>query len=419
MHDFAYHGGELCCERVPLNRVARQAGTPVYVYSYATLIGHYRRLHRAFASVPHLICYSVKSNSNGALCRALAMEGSGFDIVSEGELRRVVRAGADPRTVVFAGVGKTEEEIAYALRKNILFFTVESEAELEAIDRVARSAGKKARIAVRVKPDVDPHTHRYITTGKMENKFGLDIESARRAYEKAMSFTHVLPVGVQMHIGSQITQTRPYVQAIRRVRPLVRYLMNRGVPLEYFDIGGGLGIVYNEETPATAERFADAVVPHLKDLDLKLILEPGRFIAGNAGVLLTKVVYLKNSGGKHFVIVDAGMNDLIRPSLYEAYHGILPVHRNRRRRIKADIVGPVCESGDFIAKNREIPAPRQGDILAVMGAGAYGFCMASNYNSRRRPAEVLVKGSRFYQVRERETFDDMMKREKMPPFLSR
>ncbi|MDD5557339.1 MAG: diaminopimelate decarboxylase [bacterium] len=417
MHDFRYRNGVLRCEGIPLDRLARAHGTPLYVYSRATLLGHYRRLDRAFASVPHLICFSVKSNANIAVLRTLARAGAGFDIVSGGELERVRAAGGDPRRVVFAGVGKTGEEIALAIRAGILFFSVESAGELEAIAALAGRLGKTARVSIRVNPDVDAGTHRHVTTGRAENKFGMDLGSARAAYARAAAHPRLEPVGVQMHIGSQITETAPYVAAIRRIRPFVRDLAGAGIRPAYLDIGGGMGIVYREETPATAARFAAAVLPEVADLGMTIILEPGRFIAGNAGVLLTRVLYLKEGGGRRFVIVDAGMNDLIRPSLYGAFHSIVPVRRLRRRRIVADVVGPVCESADCFAACREIPAPRPGELLAVMGAGAYGFSMASNYNARRRPAEVLVSGARHALVRERERWADLMRGERIPAFL--
>jgi diaminopimelate decarboxylase len=380
-------------------------------------MGHYQRLNEAFESIPHLICYSVKSNSNIAICRALSRAGAGFDVVSGGELARVLRAGADTGKIVFAGAGKTEEEIGRALEAGILFLTVESVGELDAIERIAKRLGKIASVALRIKPDVDPHTHRYITTGRAENKFGLDLEQARDAYEKAMGMKHIIPIAIQMHIGSQITETAPYVRAIRKVRPLVRQLQGMGAPLRFFDIGGGMGIVYRGETPATAKKFAAAVIPEVRGCGLHLILEPGRFIAGNAGVLLTRVLYFKRGTAKNFIIVDAGMNDLIRPSLYDAYHEIVPLKKSARKAIMADVVGPVCESGDFLGKDRRIQAPRPGDILAVMGAGAYGFSMSSNYNSRPRAAEVLVHGRQWALIRERECCRDLMRGERIPRFL--
>lgn len=417
MHEFAYRGGALCAEAAPLEELARKFGTPLYVYSHATLTGHFERLDRAFAPVPHLICYSVKSCSNLAVLKTLANAGAGFDIVSGGELHRALASGADPGKIVFAGVGKTGEEISAALRAGILFLTVESLAELDAIERVAARLRATARIAFRITPDVDPRTHRYVTTGKAENKFGLDPSRVRDAYRRAMRCRHVRPTAVQMHIGSQIIDTGPYVEALRKVLPLVRELLRAGVPLEHLDIGGGLGIIYRDENPATADRFASAVLPELQGLGLKLVLEPGRFIAGNSGVLLTRVLYLKKSGAKNFVITDAAMNDLIRPSLYGAYHEILPVRKGRGRPVVADVVGPVCEAGDFLAKDRKMREPRPGEYLAVMGAGAYGFTMSSNYNSRRRPAEVLVRGARAWLVRERETYEDLVRGERIPAFL--
>ena len=419
MHEFSYRGGRLCAESVPLEDLARRFGTPLYVYSHATLTGHFERLDRAFAGVPHLICYSVKSCANLAVLKTLANAGAGFDIVSGGELRRALATGVGPEKIVFAGVGKTEEEIAAALRRRILFLTVESLAELETIERVVARLRLVARIAFRVTPDVDPHTHRYITTGKAENKFGLDLARAREAYRKAMRLRHVRPTALQMHIGSQIVETGPYVEALRKVLPLARVLLRDGVPLERLDIGGGLGIIYRDETPATADRFAAAVLPELEGLGLKLVLEPGRFIAGNSGVLLTRVLYRKKGGARDFVIVDAAMNDLIRPSLYGAYHEILPLRKGKGRTITADVVGPVCESGDFLAKDRRMREPRPGDLLAVMGAGAYGFAMSSNYNSRRRAAEVLARGARAWLVRKRERYEDLVRGERIPAFLEK
>ncbi|MCX6356410.1 MAG: diaminopimelate decarboxylase [Candidatus Aureabacteria bacterium] len=417
MHDFNYRRGRLFCEDVPLDRIAREVDTPTYIYSHATLMGHYGRLDRAFAPIPHLICYSVKSNSNIAIVHTLAKAGAGLDIVSRGELHRALKAGVSPRRIVFAGVGKTGEEIALAVEKGILFISVESLPELELIERVARARGKVAAIAFRIKPGVDPHTHRYIATGRAENKFGLDLECARAAYARAMAMKHVIPIGIQMHIGSQITDPAPYVRAIRKVLPLIAALRGMGIPLRFFDIGGGLGIVYRDETPATAARFAAQVIPEVAPIRLTLVLEPGRFIAGSAGVLLTKVLYFKKGKSKNFVIVDAAMNDLIRPSLYGAYHDIVPVRTTKARRIVADIVGPVCESGDFLGTGRKIPEPESGDLMAVMGAGAYGFSMSSNYNSRRRAAEVLVRGRRFEIIRARERWEDLTRLERIPEFI--
>ncbi len=417
MHDFLYRGKELFCEDVPLARIAAECGTPVYVYSRKTLTDHYRKLDAAFASVDHLICYSVKANSNLAVLRVLIQEGSGLDIVSEGELHRAQKAGADAAKIVFAGVGKSGAEIKRALEAGIYCFTVESEPELDLIAQVARGLGKKAPVSVRVNPDVDAHTHRYISTGKKQSKFGVEFAHALAMYRKAEANPHLRPIGVQMHIGSQITQTGPYQKAIRKMLPFVRRLQDLGMRLEFLDIGGGLGIVYEEESPSTAAEFAAAVLPLLKPAGLKILLEPGRFICGNAGVLISRVEYVKKITGKTFVIVNAGMNDLIRPSLYEAYHRIVPLVKNRAGLIKADVVGPVCESGDYFAKDRKLANLKQGECLAVMGAGAYGFTMASNYNSRPRPAEVMVHGGRFEIIRPRETLDELIDKENLPSFL--
>ncbi|MBI1883501.1 MAG: diaminopimelate decarboxylase [Chlamydiae bacterium] len=413
MHDFHYKDDILFCEDVPLGKMAQAVGTPLYVYSSKTLTDHFQKLDRAFSSVEHLICYSVKSNSNLAVLSLLKNLGSGFDIVSGGELFRALKAGADPRKIVFAGVGKTADEIEFALKENILFFTVESFPELEEIDAVARRLGKTAQIAIRVNPDVDPKTHQYTSTGKAENKFGLDMEASVEAYRKALTLKGMRATALHMHIGSQIVDTEPYQEAVKKIIPLIQRLKKVGVPLETLDIGGGLGIVYKEETPSTAEAFARAVLPLIRDLGLKILIEPGRFVAGNAGVLLTKVLYLKTSPVKNFVIVDAGMNDLIRPSLYGAYHGILPVVNHRIGKVVSDVVGPICESGDFFAKDRSLPSVEPGDILAIMSAGAYGFSMASHYNSRPRVAEVMVRGNQFQVIREREKLEDLIRGEKV------
>lgn len=419
VHDFQYRGNEFYCEEVPVKKIAEQVGTPVYIYSHKILIEHFRKLDQALAFVPHLICYSVKSNSNLAVCRALANAGAGFDIVSGGELLRALKAGADPKKVVFAGVGKTEEEIKLALQKRILFFTVESEAELRLIAKVAEGLGKKAPIAVRINPDVDPQTHKYISTGKSESKFGLDIERAKNLYREAKKMASVNPVGIQMHIGSQITTPQPYVEALQKMTVWIEELRKEGIKFKYFDIGGGLGIIYSKEQPSTPDQFASAVRPFLEKLGLTIIMEPGRFIAGNAGILVTKVIYVKDNPVKKFVIVDAGMNDLIRPSLYGAYHEIVPAVKNSAAEMKADIVGPVCESGDFFAKERQIPEIHENQYLVLMGAGAYGFTMASNYNTRPRAAEVMVNGADFAVIRERETFKQLIAGEKIPAWLEK
>ncbi|MBI1871113.1 MAG: diaminopimelate decarboxylase [Chlamydiae bacterium] len=412
MHDFHYKNDHLYCEEVPLGKIAREVGTPVYVYSSKTLIDHFKKLEKAFSEVNHLICYSVKSNSNLAILKVLRDQGSGFDIVSGGELFRTLKIGTDSQKIVFAGVGKTAQEIEYALKSGILFFTVESFPELEEIDAVACRLGQVAGVAIRVNPDVDPKTHQYTSTGKAENKFGLDIEAALEAYRKAMTLKGVRPIALHMHIGSQIVDPAPYQQAVSRIIPLIQKLRDLKVPLEFLDIGGGLGIIYKEETPATADAFAKAILPLIRGLGLKILIEPGRFIVGNAGALLTKVLYLKTNPLKNFVIVDAGMNDLIRPSLYGAYHEILPVVDRHLGKAMSDVVGPICESGDFFSKDRPMSPVDPGEILSIMSSGAYGFSMASNYNSRPRAAEVLVQGDRFSIVREREHLEDLIRGEK-------
>lgn len=414
MDDFNYKNDQLYCENVPLSEIAHAVGTPVYIYSHKTLTDHYKKLDKAFHSVDHLVCYSVKSNSNLAVISTLAREGAGFDIVSGGELFRVIRAGADPRKVVFAGVGKTAREIEYALNNNILFFTVESFPELEEINAVAKKLNKIAKIAIRVNPDVDPKTHQYTSTGKAENKFGLDIESAFEAYSKALTLKNIKPCVLHMHIGSQIVDIKPYQEAIHKIIPFIQRLKALGVTLEILDIGGGMGIIYKEEKPSTADEFAGLILPLIKDLKLKVLIEPGRFIAGNAGLLLTKVLYIKANAVKNFVIVDAGMNDLIRPSLYGAFHEILPVKiKMNSGQVVSDVVGPICESGDFFAKDRKMPTVDPEDVLAIRSAGAYGFTMSSNYNSRPRVAEVMVKGNQYHIVRKRETYEDLIKGEKI------
>ena len=388
------------CEGVPLRRLAKRFGTPLYVYSQNHIVGQHRALDRAFRSVDHLLCYSIKANSNLAIIRALAKSGASFDIVSGGELYRVEQAGGDPRRCVFSGVGKTREEMEYALRRGIYCFNVESEAELKLLDAVGRRQRRRAPIALRVNPGVDPETHRYISTGKHESKFGISIRSAATIYRQARRLRGVAIRGVQMHIGSQITKTTPFELAVRKMLPLIRQLPT----LEFFDIGGGLGIRYHNETPPTAAEYAAAVLPHVRPLGLKILTEHGRFVVGNGGVLVTRVLYVKRTPVKNFIIIDAAMNDLIRPVLYESYHEIVPVTQTRRT-IKADVVGPVCESGDFFAQDRRVG---EGDLLAVMSAGAYGMVMASNYNTRPRPAEVMVSGRNAKLIRRRESMKDLL-----------
>ncbi len=419
MHDFTYRNDLLCGEDVRLEDLAGTYGTPLYVYSHRTLCDHYLKLRRAFAPVRPLICYSVKANSSLSLLKILVRRGAGLDIVSGGELRRALKVGADPRRIVYASVGKTRAEIEEALRAGILFFNVESIQELSALSEAAVSLGRDARVCIRLNPNIDPHTHRYITTGTVESKFGVDLETARIIFLNRDSFRRVRILGVHVHIGSQIILADPFLAALRRVCGFIDELKTMGIRLEWLNVGGGLGIIYKDERPQTAADFAQRILPLLKKTGLRIILEPGRFIVGNAGLLLTRVLYVKETPAKRFLVVDAGMNDLVRPSLYDAYHEILPLKRSPAKKEtrgvgkKTDVVGPICESGDFLARDRSLPFWDQGTLLAVMGAGAYGFSMASNYNSRCRPAEVLIKGRRAYLIRRREVFEDLVRLEKV------
>ncbi|MGE5216090.1 MAG: diaminopimelate decarboxylase [Chloroflexota bacterium] len=424
MNYFEYRNGALFAEGVALKRIAQEVGTPAYVYSLATLKRHYQVFDQAFAKAAHVVCYSVKANSNLALLRAFAKLGSGFDIVSGGELFRALKAGGDPKKIVFSGVGKKKEEIEYALNSGILMFNVESDEELTALNEIAAGVGKKAPISLRVNPDVDPQTHPYISTGMKKAKFGVDIKKSLETYRKAAALKHIDVVGVDCHIGSQLTSVTPFVDALAKVREyldrvLAGELKKEGARIRYLDLGGGLGINYHDETPPLPDEYARAIVQGLEGLDVTLILEPGRVIVGNAGLLLTEVQYLKETESKKFVIVDAGMNDLIRPALYGSYQAIQPVVESKSEKIVADVVGPICESGDFFAKDREIARPRRGDLLAVMSAGAYGFTMASNYNSHPKPPEVLVDGDQYYVVRKRESLDDLINGEVIPASLEK
>jgi len=418
MNEFAYRKGELYCEDLPLRKLAEEFGTPLYVYSESHIVGRYREYDAAFGGLDHMVCCAVKANSNLAVVRALAKVGAGFDIVSGGELYRVVQAGGDPHRCVFAGVGKTREEIEYALKMGVYSFNVESEPELHMIDAVARARGQRAPIALRVNPGVDPHTHHYISTGKHESKFGISIQQALPVYRAAAAMPGIEIRGVQMHIGSQITTTAPFVKAVRKMLPLVQQVRELAPQtMRCFDIGGGLGIRYRNEKAPAPRALAAAVLPYLRKLGLRILLEPGRSIVGNGGVLVTRVLYVKQTPVKRFVIMDAAMNDLIRPALYGSYHDIVPVATKSRRKITADVVGPVCESGDFFAEGRRIPAVEAGELLSVMSAGAYGMVMASNYNSRGRPAEVLVRGRRYELVRRRESVKDLIAGETLPSWL--
>jgi diaminopimelate decarboxylase len=410
MHYFEYHGDELHCEEVSLQKIASQVGTPVYIYSEQTLRRHVRVFDEAFQSVPHLICYAVKANSNINLLRRFAEWGTGFDIVSGGELFRVLRAGGSAEKVIFAGVGKTAAEIRYALDAGILFFNVESGAELELIQTIARDANKRARVSIRANPDVDPRTHPYISTGMQKHKFGVSLPDARELYQTARRLPNIDVVGVQCHIGSQITDIKPFEEALSSLREFILELKAAGLGLQYLDFGGGLGISYNGEEPPSPAAYGSAVARTTKDLGLTIVLEPGRVIVGNAGILLTRVLLKKNQGSKKFLVIDAGMNDLIRPALYGSHHQLWPVLK-REETETADVVGPVCESADFIAKDREVAVLQPGELLAIMSAGAYSFSLSSNYNSRPRAAEVLVSGETYRVIRRRESYEDLVRLE--------
>jgi len=417
MHYFEYKNGELFCEDTPLALIAAQVGTPVYVYSQATLERHFFAFDRAFDGLPHLTCFSVKANSNIALLRLFANLGGGIDIVSGGELFRALWAGVPGRRIVFSGVGKTKEEMRTALDADILMFNVESPQELDLLNQTAGEMGRKARVALRVNPDVDPKTHPYISTGLRKNKFGIAKETAVQEYRRAAELPHLEVVGIDCHIGSQLTEVEPFVEALARLRQLLNHLQDLGLSIKYLDLGGGLGITYEAEEPPAPLDYAQALQEGLGGLDLTLILEPGRVIVGNAGILLTQVLFTKTGEEKNFVVVDGAMNDLMRPTLYDSYHGIWPVKVREGPSSTVDVVGPICESGDFLARSRTLPRFEPGDLLAVMSAGAYGFSMSSNYNSRRRPAEVLVKGDEYFVIRSRETFEDLIRGEDIPAFL--
>src|SRR3989338_3041980 len=417
MHDFKFKNGELYCEDVRVRDAAVKVGTQFYLYSHNTLRDHFTKIQKAFAPVEPLICFAMKSNDNLAVLKTLANLGAGFDIVSGGELKKALRTGVSADKIVFASVGKTEEEITDAINAGILLFNVESLPELEEIHRIAQKMNKKPKVALRINPDVRALTHAKITTGTLKNKFGIDLQTARKILRSAARYPSVQLSGLHIHIGSQITTRAPFLKAMAKVVEFLDVLKKDGVVLEYLDIGGGMGIIYKDEQPQTAQDFADAVLPYLQKTGLKIIMEPGRFIVGNAGILVTKVLYLKDNGFKKFLIVDAGMNALIRPALYDAYHEIVPVIETKARKTKMDIVGPICESADFFGKDRQFPVLSKGDLVAVMSAGAYGYVMSSNYNVRGRPPEVMVKGDRFEIAKQRETFEDLMRGETVPSFL--
>lgn len=416
MHHFQYKGAELFAEDVAVKNIVAKVGSPVYIYSQATLERHFKAMDEAFATVPHTICYSVKANSNLAVLKSFIKLGGGVDIVSGGELFRALKAGVDPRKVVYSGVGKKDDEIEYALTTDILMFNVESEQELDRINEIAGRLGKRAGIAIRVNPDVDPETHPYISTGLKKAKFGINIERSLAQYQRAKEMKNLEILGIDCHIGSQLTKVAPFVDAIGKLKRLIACLNGMGINITYFDLGGGLGIRYGEEEPPLPAEYGQAVAEETKGLGLHLLFEPGRNLVGNAGILVGKCLYTKKGEEKNFVIIDAAMNDLARPSLYGSYHGVQAVRKDQEGNIIADIVGPICESGDFLAKDRDIPNFKQGDLVAFMSAGAYGFSMSSNYNSRPRVAEVMVKGNEFEVIRERETWDDLIRGERIPSF---
>lgn len=419
MHDFHYQGDELFCEEVPIRKVADQVGTPCYIYSHRTLIRHFHAFDQAFQAIPHIVAFAMKSNSNLAVLGLLAKEGSGADIVSGGELFRALKAGIPPKKIVFAGVGKSKEEIRYALESDILMFNVESPGELQQINEVAASMELRARVALRINPDIDPQTHPYISTGLKKSKFGIGADRALEEFDAAENLSHIEVVGVHSHIGSQLTQVTPFVDALKKAIALIQTLQGKGIHIQYLNIGGGLGITYSDETPPHPKDLAAAISPLLQTVSCQIIMEPGRSIVGNAGILVTKVLYNKDGANKRFVIVDAAMNDLLRPSLYEAHHDIQPVIKNESSVVNSvDVVGPICESGDFLAKDRKIPQSQPGDLLAVMSAGAYGFTMSSNYNSRPRVPEVLVQGKDIIVIRKRESYEDLIRGETIPEFFS-
>lgn len=417
MHLFKYHGRELFAEDIAVTELAEKYATPLYIYSYNTLLRHFQAYTKAFKDYPHIICFALKATPNIAILRLFAKNGGGADIVSGGELYRALKAGISPKKIVYAGVGKAEDEIRFALRSKILMFNVESEDELREINRIAGIMRLKASIALRINPDIDPETHPYIATGLKRHKFGIPIGDALEHYRVASRLKNIKVIGIHKHIGSQITKVSPFVDALRSILLLMDKLSIEGLNIQYLDVGGGLGISYKDEEPPVPEDLARNLIPLLKGRKLTLIVEPGRSIAGNAGILVTSVLYQKKGEEKEFVIVDAGMNDLIRPSLYGAYHHLLPVVRRKRDTILCDLVGPICESSDFLAKERELKRVKKGEYLAVMGAGAYCFSMSSNYNSRPRAAEVMVKGREHFLIRSRETYRDLIRNEKIPAFL--
>jgi len=417
MHHFVYKNDNLFCEDVSVAYIADQVGTPFYLYSYSTIKRHFRVFEDAFNELDHLTCFSVKSNSNLAILKIFALEGGGADIVSGGELFRALKAGIAPDKIVYSGVGKTTKDMELALKSNIFMFNVESDQELQALNKISEDIGSKAMIAIRVNPDVEPETHPYIVTGLSENKFGIQINDSLDTYALAKRLKNIDIKGISCHIGSQLTQIDPFVKALIKLKEIIKELEKMGFDIKFLNLGGGLGITYNDEKPPHPIKYARALKETIGENKFTLILEPGRVIIGNAGILVTSVIYTKSTKNKSFIIVDAGMNDLIRPTLYNSFHAVKPVKMTHSEMFTADLVGPICETGDFLAKDRKMPPFKPGDLVAIMSAGAYGFSMASNYNSRPRPAEVMVKGNLFSIIRSSETHEDLIKGEVIPEFL--
>ncbi len=419
MHDFYYSANELYCENVRVSDIAKKVGTPVYIYSYKTFVEHLQKIQKAFQPVKPVICYSMKANSSLAILKSLVSKGAGLDIVSGGELYRAKKVGCPPEKIVYAGVGKTEEEIEDAIRYGILLFNVESVPELEAINRVAKRLKKIANISLRVNPGVDPKTHEHIATGKAESKFGMDLDAAAKVFAGRAHYPALSLCGIHVHIGSQIVTGHPFVEAFWKVLSFIQKLEQQKVKIKYLNLGGGLGVIYSNENPQTAAEFAKNILPLFKGRKYQLIFEPGRFISANSGILVGRVLYIKQTKVKNFAIVDTGMNDLIRPTLYGAYHEVWPlVKKEKAAKWVYDVVGPICESGDFLAKDRQLQELHPGDEVAFMTAGAYGFVMSSNYNSRPRPAEVLVSGNQYSVVRKREKIQALVDCESIPSFVT-
>ncbi|HBN26757.1 MAG TPA: diaminopimelate decarboxylase [Desulfobacteraceae bacterium] len=417
MNHFTYCNNELYCESINIAEIAQKVGTPFYLYSHATLKRHFTVFNNAFSSTKRLVCYSAKANSNLAVLKLFQKLSSGLDIVSGGELYKGLKAGFSPDRIVYSGVGKRIDEIDYALSTGILMFNVESMEEMELINERGRHLNLVAPVSIRVNPDVDPKTHPYISTGLKKNKFGIDIKTAIEGYKIAAAMENIKIVGIDCHIGSQITQTQPFADALESVKQLIYQLKKIDIKIKYLDIGGGLGITYDNESPPEPKEYADVITKALKDIDVQLILEPGRVLVGNAGILVTKVLYKKENHGKNFIVVDAGMNDLLRPAIYKAFHSILPVVKTDAKKITADIVGPICETGDFLATDCRISDVSSGDLLAVMSAGAYGFTMSSNYCSRLKLAEVMVSNDKFNVIKTRQNYEDLVQDETIPQFI--